>query len=918
MSDQIINLLDRQFAEIAHDGEETPLLERSFLKKSGQLDRSGIIDSFSWRNVYLARHLACSIIDEKGQIVKKNLFAAIERLEENPYSLGPNRHLDDEPRAHMLFALRCLHDDPTFSRIIKQLSRPVGHLACERLIRETLGLNQHTVLKDMHAKRAALAAWLTWLRQNVGSCFATAPAILIQKLEPLQFLQDISSLFAKGRLVRIIDGAEFAMPLSRSWGAGQLFAPILNPTKEQLLNCPALQEALGEILPAKIDQLNSHFEKPFSILTADEILKTLLLAEFELTEEDVTAYLERESVGVMGQMLIQSEPAVPHHLASSRYLKRLEAVRTTFKSMSENALLRAWEYTLASFAESKADFATWNLYSSLGLSPEEPMGIGLAVQKTIQEMINEANREIEECQSKYDHLFATAKYLEGRMKRATEREIGWLTADYRIRRQEIDRMMMERDEAAMRGRQLASFFNFCLKFFCDKFKDYFQEVYDAQMHATVDSPYDDSPAGFRLLYKHGRSNTALWTEIQTGGEFLQALSSFFSAIEVELMQEAEELKNEIGQIITAVILQIKEPQFLETATKRLQKIYRDPKRLPWAYISGGTMHTLVSSYFGLRDKPKEQKRWVESPLELLAFYVDTIKDLALTEQREFVDRRGRSLLAYSPTHAFTICPSLFIEAWDTDIYTYSWLRDELVVPCQAFLDEQRLEKREIEYLLQRLIPSFPEGYRAVARKVLAQIEGPCYPFDLRDQLLRQLSNQRWMNQQGGQFISDELDALMVKHLPFFSENQLYERLQALFEEMEELDFEQTAKLIEMAKDLDPGRYFLYSSADLLNVAKGLLLSLLQTQQSSIPYHQGIVHTLAKLGYSYPLPLIVGDSNWVKKRFAFLVNPGSRELELFCVDSSGGDGRPLSIWKSYLNGSQKKEWGLFTSPSQYGQ
>ena len=43
------------------------------------------------------------------------------------------------------------------------------------------------------------------------------------------------------------------------------------------------------------------------------------------------------------------------------------------------------------------------------------------------------------------------------------------------------------------------------------FPQYFQEVYDADMHDVQVGPYDDSPAGFRLLFKYGRSNTSQWT-----------------------------------------------------------------------------------------------------------------------------------------------------------------------------------------------------------------------------------------------------------------------------------------------------------------------------------------------------------------------------------------------------------------------
>ena len=920
MQNKILKLLDQAYAPLARASFEAPLLERDFFEESKAFDRSDIQESFSWRNVHTARLLACELVDDRGQIDKKALFAAIQALESSPYSLGPKRHYDIDGIDHMLFILKKFHDEPEFSYALKRVGKPLGHLACERLIRETLLLPERTLLKDVHARRAVLAALLTWLRQNVGSCFATAPAIMIQQNQPLQFLADMAALLSSGRIVRIIDGDEYAVPLSVSWGAGSLFYPITNGSIEELVHSPGLQAALGKDLKDKLEPFRKKLETPFSVITADEIITKILLKEFKISEKDVRAYLERESVGVMGRLMLQSEPTSGKHLSCSRYLQKCEKAKCVYKGMTENALLRAWEYSLASLAESKADFATWNLYSSLGFSTEEAGGIGVALQQAVQEMIDGTNRDIEEAQSKYDHLFATARYLEGRMKRASEKEVGWLTADYHIRRQEIDRVLNERDNAAERGRQLASFFNFMIKFTCDKFKEYFQEVYDAEMHSFSNSPYDDSPAGFRLLYKHGRANTALWTHIHGEAEFLQALSSFFSAIEVELTQqdESEGLHHEIGRMITAIIRAIREPGFILAATKRLVKAYKDPKRLPWAYISGGTMTTLVSCYYTLRDQPQEQKRWVESPTELLAFYIDAIKGFSLSDQRAFRENHDRSMLAYSPTHAYLIKPGLFEEAWDNDIYTYTWIRDTLLHPGQAFLDEQRLEKREIEFLVEKLLRAIPKGYRVVVQKALEKMPSSLYPFEFQAAIVKILSYEKWLNPAALQYIADEIDSICFEHLPLFSDFQLHERLEALFHEMEELDHDETEHLIKAVRKLEVGRYSIFSSVDLLNVAKGLLISLLQTTRSPVPFHQGITRTLSKLGFSHPAPLIVGDSNWVKKRFAFVVGPGSRELELWCVDNCGGEGRPLSIWKPYLDGRQQKDWGLFTSLSQYGQ
>ena len=68
----------------------------------------------------------------------------------------------------------------------------------------------------------ALIAWLTYLRQNVGSCFATAPAIVVSEEQPELFFKDLSELFGTGRLKRTFGGVEYSVPFSASWGAGDL------------------------------------------------------------------------------------------------------------------------------------------------------------------------------------------------------------------------------------------------------------------------------------------------------------------------------------------------------------------------------------------------------------------------------------------------------------------------------------------------------------------------------------------------------------------------------------------------------------------------------------------------------------------------------------------------------------------------
>ena len=80
------------------------------------------------------------------------------------------------------------------------------------------------------------------------------------------------------------------------------------------------------------------------------------------------------------------------------------------------------------------------------------------------------------------------------------------------------------------------------------------------------------------------------------------------------------------------------------------------------------MSTLVSAYFRREEKPTEVARWVENETELLAFCIDTIKQLPQETSNLYLKNRDRSMLIHSPTHAFLLKPGYFSEAWTNDMF----------------------------------------------------------------------------------------------------------------------------------------------------------------------------------------------------------------------------------------------------------
>jgi len=892
-------------------------------------DGAALQDSWSWRNAHLARQLALYLIDTPSGINQKQLLQAIQLLEKNAYSLIANRFHDASSIQHCLQILRLFSTDKKACYALNRITLPIGNDVGYHLLKSTLFLKESVRLTDVHAKQASLAALLTPLRQNVGSCFATAPAIMIQQEQPLQCLSDISELLATGKLSRVVEGIEYTVPLSARWGVGDLLRPcsLSSLNLKQLAKAPGLIEAFKaaglitkkqECEPLLSAHLHLDMQKsPFLSVTPDQLIKTVLLSHFALTEKKVALYKKRPAERVRGDFVIRAPVSMDKtNKACSLYLKAYEKAKTAFRALTDNALLKAWEFTLASLSEAKADFAKWNLYASLGVQPEEAHGIGNSLHQEIQKQIEAVNRELEEYQSNYEHLFSQAKYLEGRVTRASsESEAKWIQAEYQMRRQEMNRALSERDAIHEKGLKLQSLYPKLIEFYGLKIRAYFQEIYDAEMLDVSSNPYDDSPAGFRLLYKHGRSNPSAWTLIHTSAEYLEALSAFFIATEIEFNQQEEfqGLQKEIAHLITTALSTIKTPEFLEYSIYRLAKAYREPvlknplehldrvKRKPWSYISGGTIKTLVHTYWGL--SPKEEKKWVESPTELLAFFIDTMKEIP--------SKPTTSFFSYSPTHAFLLKPhfSLFKKGWEDTLYTYTWIRDHWTFPTQRFLDDNLLDHRMMDYLFDKLLLIVPKDYRELIKNSVGRFTYSLSAPEFRERVIKALSYEKWLKTRL-HFVSEELDSLLYRHLPLFPEHQLRIRLETVLSEMDEIDSVLQSTLLQLFDQKTIRRYTILTAEDLRNLVKELLIQALHTTRSSIFYHASIVKAMRQTGLCYPEPILVADTNWVKNVFGFTVNPGTAQVEFWRFDESGVEGRPLSIWEQYLNGEKQEDWGIF--------
>ncbi len=940
------------------------IVTEEYEELSRRLDRSQIQESCSVRNVLRTRQLAQLLIDEKGEVNLDILPTVISYLKEHLYSLGPNRQHDGKRQEHILKVLQLLISQKDLVRLLKKFTRPLSNKWAEELIRQTLQLPPNIAVTDAHTRQAVLSAWMCYLRQNVGSCFATAPAEIVHDEQPELFLQDLLDLIATGSLKRTFSGIENSVPLSASWGSGDLKKPLFIRTSSKGLTpeiwySPGLIAAFeaigflkqGDRIKNKIQQIEgwiqplihqSHFQG-FAVITVEEIIRLILLQTLGVTEKQVKEY-ENRPRGMLQSQLIMHTPQVAKNLGGigercANFLHLFEVAKNVFKSLADNALLKAWEFTLASFSDIKYELARWNFYASLGLETHEPNGIGQCIYQTIQHKLDQANQKVQDIQAEYEMVYTQVKTLESRMRHAsTEKEVQWLKVEYQSRSNEFYFLQEQRDEAQHQATALVNLYDTLYKLYVELFKDYFQEVYDADMQEVTTGPFDDSPAGFRLLYKHGRSNTSQWTRIKNQYDFIDSLASFFVATEPQIAHALEEKKisKDLSDVVTKIINHVKTKEFLESALHRMAIAHRSPvikdplehldklEKKPWVYTSGGTMNTLVSCYYRIEDKPKEAEKWVESEMELLVYLADTMKHIPPPFMDPFLKGERQAMLMQSPTHAFLLKPTIFPfkETWSNEAFTYTFIRDQFVRPAEIFIEQILLNDDMLQILVQKLSEKIPENYLPRFKAIFSQVRGPLNSIFFREYIVDMIDHDRGLRYGARPILSaEEIDGFLYSFLPLFPVHELKERIHKMLHLLPGLMPEKINQILELCDQIprSKGEQSYLGAQQLQDIFKALLCLSEVSTTTPYDYHLHISLAAQQLGFAMPAPLIFADTNWVKDMFGFVVNPGTGKLELWRLDYTGNNGYPMSSWKQWLDGSRSDlKWGIYIKPFQYGQ
>ncbi len=298
------------------------------LIKFKQKHKNGLLqDSKKAMSVRLAVELAKALISDSGFMN----MGIIEPL--MVHFLTPKRKYTYEK--NIAYTLNFLKRSTLLRQKIQLIPSPfLQNSPSNDLIRITLGLRSNCLTTAVDAKKTALAALLSHMRQSpASSCFASYLAIEMLSKKPDKCLNDFCELLHKNKICRIVDGEEkefsFLMRTGKESTSqkikldreGKIYGD--NSVACYIWKAPGIKSAcksIGIENPKKTllsisADLNDIPQTEFSLISISKILKILSLK------------------------------------AKGDFLYNFNCAKLSFESHLHNPLLRIWENVIASMAE---------------------------------------------------------------------------------------------------------------------------------------------------------------------------------------------------------------------------------------------------------------------------------------------------------------------------------------------------------------------------------------------------------------------------------------------------------------------------------------------------------------------------------------------------------------------------------------
>lgn len=860
-------------------------------------------------NRFLCDALADFLIDEKGSFLADRLAIAAQALSQMATGLGAGY---TTPRTlNTLTALKSL-DDPDCVKELMRLHVPVKGTFGYRLIESCTQLAHGTSLGPADTKRVVLSAFLSDLRQQIGSCFATATALFIRTRLPVRFFKDVADLLYKGGLSRLIQGHEYQVPAAPSWGHGDLDV-LFDLFEQRRLVTYVLYEMFSKI--AMKDEPS--FLKVWHFVKNQKAQKTSLrtLVKLFFTEHfHLPPYVWKAHLEISKKSIDSSWSEVADLWKKAmRYISMLTL----------HPVNKTWEYALASFSDVKLEFFHWNSFYALGLSPDIPGGLAAFLVEGVQGRMDELRKHIEEIQSDLQTTSHYINTLNLRAKNATsEHDLARMRSSAHGQHTRLNRLQAEGRDYARRIQALSNMLSPFVRGLSKHFQEHFQEIYDPTLaHNSEDEVRDDRIAGFRLAIKKGLKDPSLWTLIDSDEEYVIELSRFFQNFfaDMDRIEGLEDLHSrDINSITSLISRWLSEGDFLQKAYTRVQTTRRgilfDKQFLkPWSYLAGGSLKALLSVYFETETAFSELEKKPKSAEELFAFFIETSFELPLQEQEKVKSVPSLGFLMTAPEHCCLFQPGepSFYSAWARTQYPFTWVRDAVIAPSKEALEKIRLDNFSAKAFLDRLANLLPPTAGVL-------LEG----LDLKDLSFAEAKSKilRRFNSRDHDAIGGAIDGGFFTWTPFIQGADLEKKALCLLAKVSVHNLETKGKLFkEAAKALGFSRLFptyeTYDKTQLFECVKALYIYVNKTLFSSEDFLAKIEMAAKEERLSFAHAICFADSNWIKEKLAFVVSPTSLELEVWRVDHAAACGRPLYPWNKRLK-SGETEWSVFNKVAEF--
>ncbi|MCE5293304.1 MAG: hypothetical protein LLF94_01655, partial [Chlamydiales bacterium] len=225
-----------------------------------------------------------------------------------------------------------------------------------------------------------------------------------------------------------------------------------------------------------------------------------------------------------------------------------------------------------------------------------------------------------------------------------------------------------------------------------------------------------------------------------------------------------------------------------------------------------------------------------------------------------------------------------------------------------------------EDIVKSLLQHVPQDFRPRFKQVFQTFPYLSGVKGLREHILDTIHSDRGLRCPNGPVLkADTVDSVFHSNLPYIQAHKIQDLLQDVLSNVFSYNpvlQKKVSGVVEVVLDRMQSRTLL-SAARLLELAKAIACLILEETRCFKDIHKAIVEEFRARRCLLPAPLIVADSNWVKDYFAFVVSPTTGMLEFWSVDFYGVEGRPISYWKMWVNGSRKSpQWGIFFKPFEY--